>query len=106
MAHENNGSNFVSFFVGFFFGAIVGGITALLYAPQSGEETRNLIVDKSIELKEKAAATSEEWTKLTQERIEELQKHGQVVAEEESTVVIESGDGDAFNEETEVEVDE
>jgi gas vesicle protein len=46
-----------SFFTGFFVGALVGGAAALLMAPQSGEETRSQIREKSIEIKEQAEAT-------------------------------------------------
>jgi gas vesicle protein len=48
---------FSSFFTGFFVGALVGGAAALLMAPQTGEETRTQIREKSIEIKEKAEAT-------------------------------------------------
>jgi len=83
MMSDNNETNLVSFIVGFFIGAIVGAATALLLAPQSGEETRGLIRDKSIELKDKAVETSEELARLTQERANELQKRGQVILEEQ-----------------------
>jgi gas vesicle protein len=46
-----------SFFAGFCVGALVGGAAALLTAPQTGEETRSQIRDRSIEIKEKAEAT-------------------------------------------------
>ena len=46
-----------SFFTGFFVGAIVGGAAALLLAPQSGEETRSQLRDRSIEIKDRAEAT-------------------------------------------------
>jgi len=36
-----------SFAMGVLFGAIIGGGIALLYAPKSGKETRQLIRDKS-----------------------------------------------------------
>ena len=42
------------FLAGFVVGALVGAATALLFAPQSGEETRTLIRDKGIELREQA----------------------------------------------------
>jgi len=80
---DNNETNLVSFIVGFFIGAIVGAVTALLLAPQSGEETRGIIREKSIELKDKAVETSEELARLTQERANELQKRGQVILEEQ-----------------------
>jgi gas vesicle protein len=35
---------------GLILGSIVGALTALILAPQSGEETRKLIRDKAIEL--------------------------------------------------------
>lgn len=46
-----------SFFSGFLIGGLVGAATALLLAPQSGEETRTQIREKGIELKEKAETT-------------------------------------------------
>jgi hypothetical protein len=83
-------------------------------APQSGEETRTMIREKSIELKDKAVETAEEarartekaledararaeaayaearsraeeLSKMTKERASDLQKRGQVVLEEQKT---------------------
>jgi gas vesicle protein len=51
---------FAAFFMGFIFGGITGAVVALLFAPQSGEETRALIRDKSIELRDRAQQTAEE----------------------------------------------
>jgi gas vesicle protein len=47
-------SSLGSFFSGFLIGGLVSTATALLLAPQSGEETRTQIREKGIELKEKA----------------------------------------------------
>jgi gas vesicle protein len=55
--HSVDTKDVSSFFTGFFVGALVGGAAALLFAPQSGEETRAQIRDKGIELKEKAEET-------------------------------------------------
>lgn len=52
--------NFGAFLVGFFVGGITGAVVSLLLAPQSGEETRTVIKEKAIELKDKTAATAEE----------------------------------------------
>jgi len=52
--------DFGAFLTGFFVGALAGAAAALLLAPQSGEETRTLIRDKSIELKDKAAVSVED----------------------------------------------
>ena len=51
---------FGAFLVGFVVGGLTGAVVALLFAPQSGEETRALIKDKSIELRDKAQMTAEE----------------------------------------------
>jgi len=92
-------SDFVAFLVGFVVGGLVGAATALLLAPQSGEETRTLIKEKSIELKDKATETAEEarakaeaaaaeararadeWAAIAKARAEELKQRGQEVLE-------------------------
>jgi gas vesicle protein len=51
---------FGAFLVGFIVGGLTGAVVALLFAPQSGEETRALIKDKSIELRDRATQTAEE----------------------------------------------
>ena len=51
---------FGAFLVGFIVGGLTGAVVALLFAPQSGDETRALIKDKSIELRDKAQVTGEE----------------------------------------------
>jgi gas vesicle protein len=43
------------FFAGLMMGAIVGAAIALLYAPQPGTETRRIVKEKALEVKEKAA---------------------------------------------------
>ena len=45
---------FGGFAFGLLIGGLAGGVTALLLAPQSGEDTRALIKDRSIELRDKA----------------------------------------------------
>ena len=54
-------TDFGAFLAGFVLGGLAGAVTALLLAPQSGEETRLQIHDKSIELKDKATETAEEY---------------------------------------------
>ncbi len=51
---------FGAFLVGFIVGGLTGAVVSLLFAPQSGEETRALIRDKSIELRDRANETAEE----------------------------------------------
>jgi gas vesicle protein len=57
------------FLAGFLVGALVGAAVALLFAPQSGEETRTLIREKGIELGDRADTLSAE----ARRRAEELQ---------------------------------
>jgi gas vesicle protein len=96
-------NDFGAFLAGFVVGGLVGAAVALLLAPQTGEETRTLIHDRSIELKDKAVeraeearvkaeaaaaearARAEEISKLTMERAAELKKKGQDVYQQGKT---------------------
>jgi gas vesicle protein len=49
---DNN--NTERFFIGMIVGAVIGSAIALLYAPQSGRETRALLKEKAEEAKDKA----------------------------------------------------
>ena len=69
---------FGAFLVGFVVGGLTGAVVALLFAPQTGEETRALIKDKSIELRDKAQLTAEE----TYARAEQAAKDARARAEE------------------------
>lgn len=80
---------FGAFLVGFIVGGLTGAVVSLLFAPQSGEETRALIKDKSIELRDKAQVTGEEALARAEalaaearQRAEELTKEARVRAEQ------------------------
>jgi gas vesicle protein len=45
-----NKDNAIGFGIGLLAGAVIGGVIALLYAPKSGKETRQLIKDKATEV--------------------------------------------------------
>jgi gas vesicle protein len=99
MCDRNN--DLGAFLAGMLIGALVGAATALLLAPQSGEDTRTLIHDKSIELKNQVTDTAEdararaeavaveararadELAAQARVRAEELRKRGQEVYEEQ-----------------------
>jgi gas vesicle protein len=66
MADDGYGIDFVA---GFIVGALVGAAVAMLFAPQSGDETRTLIRDRGIELGQRAGEMSDE----ARRRAEELQ---------------------------------
>ena len=83
-------SDIGAFLAGFVVGGLVGAVAALLLAPQSGEDTRTLIRDKSIELKtqveETAAEARSKAERLAQDaksRAEDLQRRGQVLLDEQ-----------------------
>ncbi len=89
---------FGAFLVGFIVGGLTGAVVALLFAPQSGEETRALIKDKSIELRDKAKMSAEEAyaraeaaAKEARARAEELAHEAKVRAEQLAAEVKERG---------------
>jgi gas vesicle protein len=96
---------FGAFLVGFLAGSLSGAIAALLLAPQSGAETRTVIREKAIELKDKASesvdeayksaehaalearARFDELAKISKERASELQQKGALVLEEQKSKI-------------------
>ena len=56
----SDSDEFGAFLVGFIVGGVAGAVVSLLFAPQSGEETRALIREKSIELRDYASQSAEE----------------------------------------------
>lgn len=72
---ERNG--FGLFLVGLLLGALSGAVAALLLAPQSGAETRSMIKDRSIELRDKAQQTAEQARARTDEVVRQLKEQGQ-----------------------------
>jgi gas vesicle protein len=57
----DNSGDLGSFLAGFVIGGLIGAGVALLMAPQSGEETRALIADKGIELRDLASETATDY---------------------------------------------
>ncbi|HSW38604.1 MAG TPA: YtxH domain-containing protein [Acidobacteriota bacterium] len=59
-------------------GAVIGAVTALLFAPRSGEETRNIIASKVREGTDRIANESRHLAEMTTEYVEkgkELLQH-------------------------------
>ncbi len=86
---SSDSDEFGSFLVGFIVGGLTGAVVSLLFAPQSGEETRALIRDKSIELRDMAAESAEDALSRAEAaaaeartRAEELAKVARTRAEE------------------------
>jgi gas vesicle protein len=75
---SDNGDGAISFFAGFLFGGIVGAGVALLLAPQAGEETRDQLRSRGIELRDRA----EEAASVAQERAADMEAKGKVMLAE------------------------
>ena len=80
----SDSDGFGAFLIGFVVGAVAGGVAALLLAPQSGEETRTLIRDKSIELRDQAAEQAKQLQSKAMDMGKDLQQRGQAVYEDVS----------------------
>jgi gas vesicle protein len=87
---SNNGDT-GAFMVGFVIGALVGAAAALIMAPQSGEETRQQIRDKGVELKGQAedelrAAIARAETAAEQARARMLELQAELEARSKAAV--------------------
>lgn len=74
------------FFAGLIIGGLIGAGIALLFAPQSGEETRAFLKEKALELKEKAEHLPEAIKRETKE----LLQKGRTLLEEKKAELKES----------------
>ncbi len=89
MADESRGWEF---FTGFLIGSAVGAALALLMAPQSGEETRAILRDRSVQLRDRGIELSEEARLRAEQlaaeartRAEELERRGRMTIEDQRT---------------------
>jgi gas vesicle protein len=73
---------FGAFLVGFVVGGLTGAVVALLFAPQSGEETRSLIKERSIELRDRAATEAEEAWRHAEATAKEAAKEARARADD------------------------
>ncbi len=76
---SDRNDSFGAFLAGLVLGGLAGGIVALLFAPQSGEETRSIIHDKAIELRDKASETYEETLSRAEKAADEAVKRTEAV---------------------------
>ena len=78
MSERGGGWEFIA---GFLMGAVAGGVAALLLAPQSGEDTRKLLQQKGIEIKERAV----DLTEQARQQAAHLQEQSRVALEEQKS---------------------
>ncbi len=74
-------NEFGAFAMGLVIGGLAGAVAALLFAPQSGEQTRAQIKEKSIELRDKAQQSSQEAMARADELTRQLKEQGQSAME-------------------------
>jgi len=78
MAKDDGGG----FFMGFILGGLIGAGLALLFAPKSGEETREYLKEKALELKEKVPEVLKEGIEKGKTAVMEgLEKGKSIVTE-------------------------
>ena len=70
------------FGIGLLVGAVVGGVIALLYAPRTGKETRQLIKDKAIGVVDTAKEKGSEVMDAVREKASEAGRRGQAAIHE------------------------
>ena len=89
MAQDHRGGEFLT---GMLVGIGVGATAALLLAPQSGQETRDVIRERGLEIKSRAVDVGDEGRQRVEDlgdqarhRAEEAQVRGRQVVEEQRT---------------------
>ncbi len=65
------------FGIGLVTGVIIGGVIALLYAPESGKETRHLIKDKATEVVDTLKEETSGVMDTVKEAVSEASRKGQ-----------------------------
>jgi gas vesicle protein len=76
---------FGAFVIGFVVGGLTGSVLALLFAPQSGEETRTVIRERAIELSDKASSTATEVYSKAEEAANEAVHRAEELLNEAKT---------------------
>ncbi len=59
------------FFLGLVLGAVVGATLAILFAPQEGEKTRNLLLEQGGDIRKRTEGTLDQLTGQLRERASE-----------------------------------
>lgn len=101
---SDNNSEFGAFLAGFVIGGLVGAATALILAPQSGEQTRDQISSKSTELYATSGERVQQYRDLSTEKIQDYQARAANLihrdadndsAEEQARIILDDGNKQA-----------
>jgi gas vesicle protein len=65
--------------LGFLIGGLAGAIVAMLYSPHSGEENRQIMLDQSLELRDKALQSVQDAQNATLKSIKDTQEQLEVL---------------------------
>ena len=74
--------NFKTGFLGFVIGGLTGAAAALLYAPRSGDETRQILAENSQKLKEDPLDSIQQAQDLALEKVNEAQVRFETINKE------------------------
>jgi gas vesicle protein len=76
-----NSDHAIGFGVGLLAGAVIGGVIALLYAPKTGKETRQLIKDKATAVIDAAKEKTSGVIDTVKEAASEASRKGQAAVD-------------------------
>lgn len=80
--YNGNGKSGGSFFSGLLLGGLIGAAAGLLLAPQSGEQTRTLLRDKSLEVREQVKQTAHDTRERAEMLVEDTKAKAETLVEE------------------------
>ena len=83
----------ILFFAGLVLGAIVGGAVAALLTPQSGLETREQVVERGLELKNRAEDAVQRAQQVASEAVAKVQTSAQELIKKPSDDTVSGGGG-------------
>jgi gas vesicle protein len=79
---HDNGKSGGSFFSGLLVGGLLGAAAGLLLAPQSGQRTRTMLRDKSLEVRDQVKHTAQETRERAEMLVEDTRSKAETLVEE------------------------
>ena len=76
-----NKDHAIGFGIGLLTGAVIGGVIALLYAPQSGKETRAMLKNKAIETRDNVQDFATDAVENVRDGVSEVSRKGHAVVQ-------------------------